>query len=569
MAPAPRPPSSTAAKPGPWVGREAGLAQAAAVGGAGDLEQPGAVAPGEAERRREVEQRARRLLAALARDEPLAVEDHDVLARVGEEAREVAHGRGVGARGGRRAAEGALVGAERGGQPDEQRLAGAGREAQDGLGVRVQGGRARRGDGEADAPPPDALAQPQVEDRRVVDRVAVDREHRVRELEVGHRRLQRRVGERGAERARQLARRARAEVAGAEALAQQPLQQEGLLVGRLAGGERGGLAAGLLQRRAGGVERLLPARRHQRAALAHERLRDALVDRRRLVGVAALVAQPAVVDLVVVAGEHAHDLVVAHGQLDVALARALHADRARALDVPRARAEAVGGRRERADGAQLDDVAGERRDVRMAVERRHVGVRAALGEDQLVVLGDLLREAHAAVAEDAALAVDRDQRRQLERLAEVALGLDEARRAGAPAVGDVLQRALAALVADRAVERVVDEQELDDRALRVVHALGLRVDDHAVLDRRRAARLQLRDALDLDEAHAARADRLAELGLVAEDRDLGVAELGRVDEHRVLRRGDLAAVDRERDQLDVGARHLTSAPGSGRRARRG
>ena len=204
----------------------------------------------------------------------------------------------------------------------------------------------------------------------------------------------------------------------------------------------------------------------------------------------------------------------------------------------------------------------------MAVERRDVRVRAALGEDQLVVLGDLLREAHAAVAEDAALAVDRDQRRQLERLAEVALGLDEARRARAPAVGDVLQRALAALVADRAVERVVDEQELDHRALRVVHALGLRVDDHAVLDRRGAAGLQLRDALDLDQAHAARADGLAELGLVAEDRDLDVAVLGGVDEHRVLRRGDLAAVDRERDVADLGPRHQCTRPRRRRRSAR-
>ncbi len=152
-------------------------------------------------------------------------------------------------------------------------------------------------------------------------------------------------------------------------------------------------------------------------------------------------------------------------------------------------------------------------------------MRAALKQDELVVLGDLLREAHAAVAEDAALAVDRDQRRQLERLLEVALGLDEARGARARAVGDVLQRALAALVADRAVERVVDEQELDHRALGVVHALGLRVDDHAVLDRRRARGLQLRDPLDLDQAHAAGADGLAELGLVTEDGDLDVAVL--------------------------------------------
>jgi hypothetical protein len=59
----------------------------------------------------------------------------------------------------------------------------------------------------------------------------------------------------------------------------------------------------------------------------------------------------------------------------------------------------------------------------------------------------------------------------------------------------------------------------------------------------------------VDQAHAARADRLAELGLVTEDRDLDVAVLGRVDEHRVRRCLNLAPVDRERDHLDVGARH--------------
>jgi hypothetical protein len=102
---------------------------------------------------------------------------------------------------------------------------------------------------------------------------------------------------------------------------------------------------------------------------------------------------------------------------------------------------------------------------------------------------------------------------------------------------------------------VVDQQELDDGALGGAHALGLRVDDHAVLDRRRARRLQLRDALDLHEAHAAGADRLAQLGLVAEDGDLDVAVLGTVDEHRPLGRRHLPAVDRERDEVDLRTRH--------------
>src|SRR6185312_6535128 len=150
-------------------------------------------------------------------------------------------------------------------------------------------------------------------------------------------------------------------------------------------------------------------------------------------------------------------------------------------------------------------------DIGMPVVGRDERVRAALGEDQLVVLGDLLAEAHAAVAEDAALTVDRDQRTEREWLLEVPLRLDHPGAAKAPAKGDVLQRALAALVTDGTVERVVDEQELDDGVLGVADAIGLGVDDHPVLDRRRARRLELRDPLDLDEAHPAGADRVAEL----------------------------------------------------------
>ena len=99
-------------------------------------------------------------------------------------------------------------------------------------------------------------------------------------------------------------------------------------------------------------------------------------------------------------------------------------------------------------------------------------------------------------------------------------------------------------------------------------ALGLRVHDHAVLDRRGAAGLQLGDALDLDQAHAAGADGVAELGLVAEHRDLDVAVLGGVDEHRVLRRLHLEAIDREGDRLRLGPRHQASLTRSRARAPR-
>ena len=78
-------------------------------------------------------------------------------------------------------------------------------------------------------------------------------------------------------------------------------------------------------------------------------------------------------------------------------------------------------------------------------------------------------------------------------LGKVRLRLGEAGLAAAVAHRLVLQRALAALVADRAVERVVDEQELHHALLRLVgdRRGELGVDDHAVGDGDRAGRLRL------------------------------------------------------------------------------
>ena len=193
--------------------------------------------------------------------------------------------------------------------------------------------------------------------------------------------------------------------------------------------------------------------------------------------------------------------------------------------------------------------------------------RAALAGDQLLVLRDVLREARAAVAEDAALAVERDQRRDRERLLVRALVEVEARVARAVAVRQVLQRALAALVADGAVERVVEQDELEHRLLALGGRLRARVHLHAVARGHRAGGLQLRHALDLDEAHAAGADGRAEPGLVTEDRDLDARLGGGQHERRALGHGQLAAVDLERDGGDVGGAHAGETATSGSRLR--
>src|SRR4029077_14887737 len=134
-------------------------------------------------------------------------------------------------------------------------------------------------------------------------------------------------------------------------------------------------------------------------------------------------------------------------------------------DLPGPRLEAILGRRQRTDGAQLDHVARETTAVGLLLERRDDRGRASLARDQLLVLGDVLREARAAIAEDAALAVEGDQRRDRERLLIGALVQVEAGVARPVAVRQVLQRALAALVADGAIERMVEQDELEHRLL--------------------------------------------------------------------------------------------------------
>src|SRR5580765_4778136 len=265
----------------------------------------------------------------------------------------------------------------------------------------------------------------------------------------------------------------------------------------------------------------------------------------------ALVAEPALVDVRVVPGADPLHLALARRRLDVAADRAQAADGRDVLDLPRTGLEAVLRRRQGADRAELDHVPGEGRAVRLVLEGGDDRLGAALPRDELIVLGDVRREAGAAVAEDAALAVEGDRGRDRDRLLEGALRKRVARHRRAPAERQVLERTLAALVADGTVERVVDEDELERRALAVrgeLRRLG-RLDDHAVGRGERAAGLELGHALHLDEAHAARADGGPEPWLVAEDRDLDPGLERRLDEAGALGDLHLAAVDGNGDRF--------------------
>src|SRR5262249_5704881 len=181
---------------------------------------------------------------------------------------------------------------------------------------------------------------------------------------------------------------------------------------RLRAGEGGDNAAlGLAQQPLRLVERALPRDLLEAATSdPQQRVAQPVLGTQVLIREAALVAEPAAVDVGVVPREDPLDLPFARRRVDVAADRAQPADRRRVLDLPRPGLEAVHRRREGAHGAELDDVAAERRAVRVVFERGDLRLRTAVHRDELAVLGNLFAEARAAVAQDAALTVERDQR---------------------------------------------------------------------------------------------------------------------------------------------------------------
>ena len=223
------------------------------------------------------------------------------------------------------------------------------------------------------------------------------------------------------------------------------------------------------------------------------------------------------------------------------------------IEVPGAGREAIRRRGERADGADLHRVAAEVGGERFGRERRHLDLVAAAGEVDQGLTGHLVGEARAAGALDAALAVEQHEVRNGDGLLEMPFLLDEAGLARAVGQRLVLERTLATLVAHRAVERVVGQQELEHAVLRLLDPVVARVHHHAVRDLHEAGRGQRGAArpFHVDQAHAAHAHRL-HAWVVAEARDVGAGTLGRRDDELALGGGDLAPVEGERDPVGRG-----------------
>ena len=145
---------------------------------------------------------------------------------------------------------------------------------------------------------------------------------------------------------------------------------------------------------------------------------------------------------------------------------------------------------ERAHRADLHGVAAEVRREDVLLEHVDLDGVTAPEEVDLRLARDLRREPDAAAALDAPLAVQQHELGDRDGLGPVPLLLEEP--ALARPVGEhlVLEGALAPLVAHRAVEGVVHEEELEHPVLGLLDLLGGGVDHHAVGDGHVTRRLQ-------------------------------------------------------------------------------
>jgi hypothetical protein len=148
--------------------------------------------------------------------------------------------------------------------------------------------------------------------------------------------------------------------------------------------------------------------------------------------------------------------------------------------------------------------------------------------------------ADATVAEDAARAVEVDDGGPL-LLFAVVLGFGVEAVGGTVLEGHVLQLALAARIADGAIEGVVAEEKLQGGFAGLGDLGSLGLDDHALGDRCGAGGLELGHLLDADDAHAAGCLK-REAGIVAEGGDLDAGGLAGLDEEGARGGGEFIAV---------------------------
>ena len=214
------------------------------------------------------------------------------------------------------------------------------------------------------------------------------------------------------------------------------------------------------------AERLLPGRRGEIRRPAYERAEEAALCLQLLVPEPAFITHPVLIHVWIGTRTEAIHLTMTMVDVDVATGSAAGTDGLNLLQVPDPRLKAEVFTGQRAHWADIDHIARVQVIEPLAWKQVNVAMIATGKDAQLAGLGDLVEEPSAAGTEDATLLIENHLRPEIHDLALFDFGFKRE-----PAAVDavvhvvVLQLALTGLVADRAVDRVIDQQELQHRGL--------------------------------------------------------------------------------------------------------
>ena len=261
-----------------------------------------------------------------------------------------------------------------------------------------------------------------------------------------------------------------------------------------------------------------------------------------LIGKTVAVGQPTFIERRIVCRQDAQHAAILdlHGEVRAQTIVRANAQTPAQLPATGTVAERFGG--QRADRAQVDDITGQLAVDLAFQERHHLDMLAPTGHAQFHLARNLLPETNTTAAMDAAGHVSGHQRPQ------ILLGHDAFRFAitaldAAIAHRDILQLALTALVADRAIERMVDQQKLHHALLCVDGVLRTGLDLHAVGDRGRTRGQGLGRLLDLNQTHATRGGN-RQLLVITKVRDVDAQLLRGLNQRGAGRNFNLFVVNR-------------------------
>ena len=220
-------------------------------------------------------------------------------------------------------------------------------------------------------------------------------------------------------------------------------------------------------------QRLGPACRAQRAVVADIGLVQPLAAQ-AVPDIAGFVAQPFFVHAVMVARQDAHDFAALGVDANVRPQRVHHVDGFSLGQLPWPRGEGIGFRGQRAHRAQIDDIALQFRHKRRAQIAGDLCILAAPGLAHFGDAAHLGDEANATRAGNAARHLGLDQGAKVQIVGRP-LGFAVAREIDAVSHRLILQIAFAALIANRAIERMIDQQKLHHAFARLFdhRAVGL------------------------------------------------------------------------------------------------